>query len=160
MIRFEMQGGVFNFRVAGVLCRQGKVLLHRNEKDGYYAFPGGRVEPFEDTEESLRREFREEMAQPVKIDRLLAVHENFFRNRGKTFHELGFYYQVAFDGEPVIPVEGTFFSKEREEDGTPHLKFVWVELAQVDVLPLRPDFMKPRLLHPSAQVEHVVSHAL
>ncbi|ADU27485.1 NUDIX hydrolase [Ethanoligenens harbinense] len=160
MIRFEIPGGIFHFRVAGVLCRQGKVLLHRSEKDGYYAFPGGRVEPFEDSEQALCREFQEEMGQPVKIDRLLVVHENFFRNRGKTFHELGFYYLVEFDGEPAIPADGTFFSKELEKDGTPHLEFVWVDFARVDVLPLRPDFMKARLLHLPTQIEHVIGHAL
>lgn len=58
MINFKKDNGIFNFRVVGIMLNERKVLIHRLVKDDFYAFPGGRVEMFEITEETLVREMQ------------------------------------------------------------------------------------------------------
>ena len=48
MITFEKDYNKFNFRTVGVIIHDGKVLVHRAEKDDFWALPGGRVE-FQET---------------------------------------------------------------------------------------------------------------
>lgn len=52
--------------VVGVLVRNGQVLACRRRKDARYPlkweFPGGKIEPGEHPEETLRRELREELS--------------------------------------------------------------------------------------------------
>lgn len=160
MIHFPIEGGMFNFRVAGALLHDGCVLAHRDRRHDYYALPGGRVEPFEPTEETIAREWREEMGQPVRVERLLAVSEDFFEERGKKYHELGFYYLLSLAGEAKIPLSGTFFSTEREADGTPHLEFEWLPVAGARIEKLVPAFLRARLQDPSPYPEHIVENGL
>jgi len=58
---------------AAVVVHDGKVLGARrymgNEFDGFYEFPGGKVEPGETYEEALIREMMEELALSVSITR-------------------------------------------------------------------------------------------
>jgi len=44
MITFDREGARFGFRVAAVVVRNGKALLHQIEGDGFWCLPGGRVE--------------------------------------------------------------------------------------------------------------------
>ncbi len=71
MLCFKTDEGLFNFRTAGILIHDGKVLIHRELKDDFYAFPGGRVEMFEATEKAVVREFKEEINAKIKVKRLL-----------------------------------------------------------------------------------------
>ena len=51
---------VFSYRVGGILIHNGKVLLQR-PKDDDYAIIGGHVARMETSEETLRREYEEEL---------------------------------------------------------------------------------------------------
>ncbi|MBL8006877.1 MAG: NUDIX domain-containing protein [Ignavibacteria bacterium] len=55
------------FRVAGILMREGKILIQRGITDEEYALPGGHVEMFERSEETLIREFKEEMNVEITV---------------------------------------------------------------------------------------------
>jgi len=90
MINFKVENGVFNFRVAGILFNKNKVLIHGLINDDFYAFPGGRVEMFESTENTIIREMTEELGITVTINRLLWVVEHFFNNDSK-YHKICFY---------------------------------------------------------------------
>lgn len=83
-----MENGVFSFRVAGILFRKNKVLVHRLINDDFYAFPGGRVEMFESTEHTIIREMNEELGVDVTVDRLLWICEHFFTLNSNKYHEI------------------------------------------------------------------------
>lgn len=57
--------------VAAVIEREGRVLICRRRADDRYPlkweFPGGKVEPWEDPREALRRELREELGVAAEI---------------------------------------------------------------------------------------------
>jgi 8-oxo-dGTP pyrophosphatase MutT (NUDIX family) len=71
MISIGFEKGRFNYRVAGVLLRGNKVLLHKEEKDLYWYLPGGRCELLEPSPDTLVREFMEEANATVTVKRLL-----------------------------------------------------------------------------------------
>lgn len=57
---------------AGILIRNNTVLIARRKQDkhlaGYWEFPGGKIEPFETPEQTLKREFQEEFHIKIKIN--------------------------------------------------------------------------------------------
>ncbi|MBI2674309.1 MAG: NUDIX hydrolase [Candidatus Yanofskybacteria bacterium] len=55
-------------RVAGIIIKEGRILLMRRVKNGeeYYVFPGGSVEGGESPEEALEREIKEELNLDIR----------------------------------------------------------------------------------------------
>jgi 8-oxo-dGTP diphosphatase len=62
---------------AGVVVYHGRVLVARRKPgthlEGLWEFPGGKLEPNESPEESLAREFREELGIDIQVERILEV---------------------------------------------------------------------------------------
>ncbi len=82
--------------VGAVALREGRVLMAQRAKgrfEGFWEFPGGKVEDGESDEEALRRELKEELGVEAGVHHLIAVGRD-----GAT--EL-WCYAVDFDGEPL-----------------------------------------------------------
>jgi len=63
--------------VAGVIFNSdGGFLLHRRPTGGGWAPPSGAVDPGEDVRSALKREFQEETALEVGIERLVGVYSD------------------------------------------------------------------------------------
>ena len=65
-------------RVAGILVKDGKILLVRHEKNdkSYWLLPGGGMDFGETAEEALIREFQEEVGLTIKVGKLVIVHDS------------------------------------------------------------------------------------
>lgn len=65
-------------RAAGILVRDGQILLVRHEKyeNSYWLLPGGGVNFGESIEEALIREFKEEVGLSVQVGKLVLVHDS------------------------------------------------------------------------------------
>ncbi|MGQ0796892.1 MAG: NUDIX hydrolase [Methanobacteriota archaeon] len=102
------------------LVRSCAILLHgdavlaeesNDEEAGrFYCLPGGHLEFGERLGACLSRELYEEAGLHVEVDKLVYVHENFFRHFGVDTHEIGFYFLVDVasefpspDGEGYVP---------------------------------------------------------
>lgn len=77
-IIFNTDEYVFSYRAAGLLLHNGIVLLQRPKNETGYAIPGGHVALGETNEETLVREFKEEINADIKVDTLKWVGELFF----------------------------------------------------------------------------------
>jgi 8-oxo-dGTP diphosphatase len=86
--------------VAGLLQRQGALLICQRRRDGAFPlkweFPGGKVEPGETPEASLRRELREELAIEAEIGAELLRTRHAYP--GVYTVELIFYHVRTFHG--------------------------------------------------------------
>ncbi|NFI56689.1 NUDIX domain-containing protein [Clostridium botulinum] len=111
-IIFKTDEYVFSYRVAGLLVHDGKILLQRPKDDTAYAIPGGHVVLGETNEETLVREFKEEINVDIKVDTLKWVGEIFFPWGDKHCHQICLFYNVLLTENINIPFHGTFWGAE------------------------------------------------
>ncbi len=156
-ILFKTEDFVFSYRVGGILIRNNKILLQK-PKDDDYAIIGGHVASFETTEETLIREFKEELHANIAVDRLLAVGEIFFPWGKKPCHQLAMYYKVRLKDEQSIPLDGVFCGYDEFDNQRVDLDFCWVPLEELrNGLKVYPLELIPYILEDSGEVAHFVS---
>lgn len=142
-----------NYRVAGVCVHEGHVLAQRMEHETIWALPGGRPALFETSRDALVREMIEEIEVEVEVGRLLWVMENVFTYEGQRFHEIGFYYQMT------LPDDSELLNVRREHighEGEIPLIFRWLPIAELEDLPLYPEFLRGALREVPETTVHVV----
>lgn len=110
----------------------------------------------EETKETVRREFVEELGFQVKINRLLWVIENFNAYGYEKLHEFGMYYLVEpFDTNLSIqPAE--FEGIEKAEK----LIFKWFDIHAIDEINIYPRCLAKLLQEASHEVIHVINNDL
>lgn len=141
MISFDTDNGRFSFRSAAVVIQDDHLLIHRNVNDDFWALPGGRVELFETSAETVVREMHEELGLQCPVERQLWHVENFFEFDANRFHELANYFLVSFTKQPIIESEQDIRGIEKTVD----LIFRWVPLSRLDQYTLKPDFLIEKL---------------
>jgi ADP-ribose pyrophosphatase YjhB (NUDIX family) len=158
MLTFDQGECRFNYRVAGVAIDDGHVLIHRAADEAFWTLPGGRVEMGEASEETIRREMREELGVDVRVERLLWIVENFFEYDGKKCHELAFYYLMTIPDGRLRADGETFEGLEEFFEGKPvvRLLFRWHPLDRLEELEILPSFLRERLGELPDSVEHLV----
>ena len=153
MITFEQGSVRFNYRVVGIALDGDRVLLHRWEKDDFWALPGGRGELLEPAEETLAREMREELGVDIRIERLVWVVENFFEYDDHDYHELAFYFLMVLPPDCyVLKKHEPFWS----EDNGVTITFQWFRRDEVADLELYPTFLKQGLRSLPETTQHIV----
>lgn len=151
---FRTEEFVFSYRIAGVLVRDGCVLLQKPPADEGYALPGGHVAFGEDTRQTLAREFREEIGADVAVGRLLAVGEVFFPWGDKPCQQIGLYYAVSLCDETQIPLSGRFSACDELGGERIDLDFYWMPLARLNEILLYP----PQLREVICTMPHAAQH--
>ena len=150
----EVDGVIFQARVAVVACSRGRVLLHRTVGDEIWSLPGGRLRVGEALADAARREMQEEAGMRVRPGEILWVIENFFESRAAfdgpgegrpaRHHEIGVYIEATvpprFEEQPVF--FGAELAGTAREFG---LEFRWFEAAERASVDLRPAPVVPRL---------------
>ena len=94
---FMTEQGLFNYRVAAIIPKDGKILMARTPQETrvFYYSVGGRVHFGESLTEAVLREVREETGADCEIDRLACIHENFFvDDSGVPFHEVSAFFVI------------------------------------------------------------------
>ena len=93
---------------AGIIWRCGRFLAAQRPTDkpleGYWEFPGGKLEARETPSEALARELAEELGIGVRESRFWQSLEHSYAERGFRVR-LHFFHVMAFRGEPC-PAEG------------------------------------------------------
>ena len=86
----------WSFHSAGVLIRDGKILLGRKTGGEEYALPGGNIELGESTRESLVREYSRKTGASVSCGRFLWIEESVECEEESS---LNFYYMVELSDD-------------------------------------------------------------
>lgn len=123
-----------NVRAGGVIIHNNKILVHRNINSNHYALVGGRVEIGENSEDTIKREIKEELGKDIEITGYISTIENFFEMKGSKYHEIMFVYKVEFVDEEDKKIE---YPLENIE-GKDYLKYEWLELDKIENYPLWP----------------------
>lgn len=139
-ITIDIDDWRLNCRAAGIVIHNGKVLIHHNTKDTYYALVGGRVRLGEPSSQTVIREFKEELGKDVEITGYIATIENFFELRNTKYHEITFVYQVEFINDEDKKIKTTL--KNIEGNPEKNIEYKWIDLAKIDDDPIRPEKIK------------------
>lgn len=118
----------------GFAVQNGKVLLGRSVFTGRLEPPGGAVEPWENIETGLRREFWEETGVYPEPLRLVHFTSNFFSMFNRPFNSLRFYFLVK------VPEGATLKPQVREVSEVswiPIQELPWDELGSDDAVALK-----------------------
>ena len=132
MINFQRDNNKFNYRISGILHREGKILFHKFIDGKSWMLPGGRAEFLEDSKETLVREFQEELECTIKVNSLKYVVENFFEYNQLDYHELEFIHHVELQ-DGTIPSDDF----EVKEFGVTYL-FKWISIDDMKEESIKP----------------------
>lgn len=154
-ISFKTDEGRFNYRVAGIIIYDNKLLIMKDEDSPYYYIPGGRVAMNELSEDAIVREIREELNTEVKVNRMLWVNENFFHEEqlNENFHEICFYYLLDMADNELINKGEKFIFKE---DGKYTHTFCWKDIDKIKDLNIYPLLIKNNISQIPQVIEHLV----
>lgn len=151
---FRMDNGYFSYRVGAIIKCGDKLLLarHNEEKAAYYPI-GGRIRYGETAEEAAVREVREETGVNCKVERLLAIHENFFiSGKGEWYHEINPIYLIAAsDAFSNIP------SGRLTDDPGKHEWLEWVDMNDCADKIIYPYFLRDKELFESENPRYVTT---
>lgn len=137
-ITIDVDDYKLNVRAAGVMIHNGKILVHRNMNSEHYALIGGRVEIGENSEDTIKRETKEEIGKDIEITGYIATLENFFNKKGSKYHEIMFVHKIEFINEEDKKIEYTM----KNVEGKDYLQYEWIDLDKIDEYPLLPKAMK------------------
>ena len=154
------ESGVFGFRAAAVVVENGCVLLQKPDDDPGYAFPGGHVSFGEECEETLRREFQEEMGAQLAVEDMLWAAELFFPWGDRPCHQLCLYFRARLI-DSTTPRSGSFRGVEDMEGRRTRMGFFWVPLSECsrEDFPLYPEQCRSLLARLDAGASHFVYRA-
>ena len=104
-ILFKTDDYVYSYRAAGICIQNDRILLQKPTNDNGFAFPGGHAAFGETNEETLIREFKEEIGADISVGELKWVGEIFFPWGEKPCHQICLYYTVVIE-DGHTPKEG------------------------------------------------------
>jgi 8-oxo-dGTP pyrophosphatase MutT (NUDIX family) len=111
----------------------------------------------ETNEQTLIREFQEEIGVDVSVGDLKWVGEIFFPWGSKPCHQICLYYSVDITSDD-IPTEGMFIGKEQIEGRNFSLEFHWVPLEELKNLEVYPTNAVDLIGKMNHGVEHFIYH--
>ena len=155
-ILFKTEDYIFSYRVAGILIHDGRVLLQKPTNDAGFAFPGGHAEFGEINEETLIREFKEEINADIRFGELKWVAEIFFPWGDKPCHQICLYYMIDLSDETQIPLEGSFIANEHIEGCDFDIEFHWIPLGEVKNIEIYPTNLRVLLEQINDGVKHFI----
>ena len=142
-------------RTAGVLIRDGKLLVQRDRDGSEYALPGGHVKIGETTADGLVREYREETGADIKVEKLLWTEECFWEWNGAQAHSIAFYYLIKICAGSDIPDIGEFVS---HKDNC-NVVLGWMPVEKLTDVTIYPDFIKQTIYELDAPPKHFITRA-
>lgn len=158
-ILFKNDDFVFSYRVGGILIHNGKILLQRPKNDNY-SIIGGHIARMETSEETLKREFAEELHANIAVDGLAAIGEVFFQWGSRPCHQICLYYNVHLL-DNSIPTDGVFHGFDDLDNERINLDFCWVPLEELkNGTIIYPAELVPHILNPTNQIAHFVSRQI
>ncbi|MFW9922724.1 MAG: NUDIX hydrolase [Candidatus Thorarchaeota archaeon] len=151
--------GKFNYRVAGLLIQNNKVLLQRAEIDDFWTLPGGEINFFETFEQAIEREIMEEIQVKVKVERIVWLLENFFEYHNEKYHSIEVCLLLTpLDSEDKIGKDEFYGIEEYylpEKYGKLKLIFKWMPIDELDNLNLKPKKLKQELKTIPKTIKHI-----
>lgn len=146
---FKSNNTLFRIRSCGIIIKDEKVLMVKNDVDDYFYSVGGAIKIGETIEEGCLREVMEETGYPYEIERLVFVHEVFLNHKDNLWHEIAFYFLMKdSDNDQFIKSIGAFGATEDK---------VWLPIKSLKEYKAFPEFFASELLNLPTHVKHITT---
>lgn len=142
-VRFKNENYNYYNRSAGVVEKDGKFLIMKEDNSQYYHIPGGHVEIGEDSLNAIHREIKEELNYTIKNASLFCIQENFYEKSGESYHGIEFYYKVETEENATTTDRKTI---EIDRGKEKHLFIRWVSIDELKEIDLRPTTIKDLII--------------
>jgi len=157
-ICIDIPGGKFNYRVGAIIIHDGKLLMVKNSGTDFYYTVGGRVKFGESARETLAREALEETGEPLEVDKLAFIHENFFNHEDFYnndtaqihFHEVCMFFLM----KPYDKM-GEIRQSFAEDYG--EVSIHWLPIDKLGEYTIYPEFFKTELAKQHTHVRYIVT---
>lgn len=146
---------VCDLRVAGVLFKNGKLLVQRDADGTEYALPGGHVRAGETLEAALLREYAEETGAAIRCQRMLWSEECFWEWQGKKAHNITFYFLIDLCDGADIPDIGRFVPHKDNS----RVVIGWMPVEEIQRAVIYPEFIKQELHRLDVSTGHFITRA-
>ena len=153
--RFGDDTYICDLRVAGVLIKNGKILVQRDQHGNEYAIPGGHIKVGEIMTDCLIREFKKEITAEIACERLLWTEECFWESCGRKVHNITFYYLISLCSGSEIPDDGQFVPQNDNDD----VVMGWIPIKEIERLTIYPEFIKQTIHQLDALPTHFITRA-
>ena len=142
-ISLKIETGKFNYRVAGLIINNDKLLVMKSPKVPYFYLPGGRVKFNETAQDAIMREIYEELKVKAKIIRPLWFNQAFFQEDvdGIRYHEICIYFLLDISEDPCVLYENNFATSEKNKV---HY-FTWMGFEALKEAYFYPLFLKEKI---------------
>ena len=142
-ITFKICNVRVNCRAVAIILNEGNILFQKRETDPVWALPGGKIRVGEKSEDTIKRELKEELElNKFNVERCNSISEYFFTFDNTLIHQYIFSYTVSVDNtEWILDEIGEFDGKEINEN----LVFKWFDIDSLANAPIKPDFLKEQI---------------
>ncbi|KFN03670.1 NUDIX domain protein [Bacillus clarus] len=82
-----------------------KVLIHCDENESFYCFPGGSIELGESAREAIMRELMEEYDLKVHVQKLAIVNEHIFQIDGEEGHQCTLLHEACLEETSIKQIK-------------------------------------------------------
>ncbi len=123
----EKYGNKVRTRVCGILIQEHKILLLNhtglNPENTFWSPPGGGIEFGETIEQTLKREFQEEVSLKIEVKQFLFLNEHI----ASSLHAIELFYIIESQEEPSL-------GKDPELDNS-LLEMKWFSQKELNLIP-------------------------
>ena len=142
-INVKIQDVLLNVRAVAIIVHDNKVLFQKRKQDKFWALPGGKIRVGEKSEDTIKRELKEELElNSFNVERCNSISEYFFTFDNTLIHQYIFSYVVSVDNDEwILKEKSEFEGKEKNEN----LVFEWFDINSLENAPIKPDFLKVQI---------------
>ena len=143
-------------RTTGIIIHDNKILIEKYD-DKLYFLPGGTINLYENSEDAIVRELKEELDKDFVIDELVSIKEEFYISKvnGLKNHHINFYYKMKFKNESDID-SVDLGRLENDHGNMIQHHYKWVSISDLENIKLIPKEIKQEIIKGDYNIHGII----